>query len=305
MEALAVIEIMKRNGETLRREHLLAMPVVIGRGFDADVAFDDPFLAARHLRLDAGQVNGFTLTDLGSLNGFSIPERGNHRQEGTVAIASGETIRLGHTQIRVWRPDSTVAPELLDKNLSDVRSWIAFCFWLLVAPGSMGLLTWVEATGPGRFGAIGLAFLTWVAAVLVWSGLWWLSSRSAHRLTTFTGHGAVGASTLFITVLGLYGLNTLFFAFDFYRPGHAVWSAIVLSGCLALGVYRHLRLVSRKSKQVLLVISIAMAAAITVPLHYTFEQNDLDKNGMLDIPNQLRLPWMQFSRPFSPEDFLN
>lgn len=305
MEALAVVEVLGRNGEILRRERLAKLPASIGRGFEADLMLDDPYVAANHLRLDADEENGFTLTDLGSINGFLIPTRSNQRQEATVRIAAGETIRLGHTQIRIWHSDSPVAAEILDRNISDMRGRFAFIAWLLVAPGLMSLPTWVEATGPGRYGAIGIEFLSWVAVILVWSGLWWVASRSAHHVTTFTGHGSVGASTLIIVTVGLFTLNTVFFAFDLYPPNHDLFSAIVFATGLALGLYRHLRLVSRNSKQKLFSISLAVAVALIVPLYYTLKQNDLEKIGLMDIPGQFRLPWMRMVNGVSPEEFLN
>ena len=37
MEALAIIEVLGRNGEIRHRERLFALPAIIGRGFDADL----------------------------------------------------------------------------------------------------------------------------------------------------------------------------------------------------------------------------------------------------------------------------
>jgi len=305
MEALAVVEILGRNGEILRRERLTTLPAIVGRGYEADLMFDDPHIAASHLRLDADEENGFTLTDLGSINGFSIPTRGNQRQKATVRIEYGETIRLGHTQIRIWHSDSPVAAEILDSSTTDTRGWIPFAAWLFVALGLMSLFSWVEATGPGRYGTVSMAFLTWAAVVLIWSGLWWVASRSSHHVTTFFVHGSVGASTLVIGTLSWFTLNTIFFAFDLHQSSHEVLSGGVLGACLALGVYRHLRLVSRKTRQTLLSMSLAVAITLIVPLYYTFRQNDLDKIGLMDIPSQLRLPWLRFVNGVSPEEFLN
>lgn len=305
MATLAVIEVLGRNGQSVRRERLATLPAVIGRGFEADLALDDPYLAASHLMLDADEENGFTLTDLGSLNGFSITARGKQRQHTTVHIKAGDAIRLGHTQIRIWRADSVLAPEILDKSTSDARGWITFCIWLLLAPGLMSLLTWVDATGPGRYGAVSLEFLGWAAAVLLWSGLWWLASRSAHRVTTFSAHGTVGASTLFISVTALLAMNSVLFGFDLYQSEHGAGSAIVLGACIALGVYRHLRLISRKSRLSLFSIALAVAATLILPAHYTLQQGDLDQVGRMDIPGPLRLPWMRMVNGISPEEFLN
>lgn len=305
METLAIVEVVGRGGEILRRERIAALPAYIGRGFKMDLIFDDPYVAASHLRLDADDGGGFIVTDLGSINGFSVPTRGNQRQGTTAHIEAGEIIRLGHTQIRVWYADSPVAEEIPERDSSDKRSWLTFIAWLVVAPGLMSVDRWIEATGPGRYGTVGLEFLLWAAVVLIWSGLWWVSSRSSHRVTTFIAHGAVGASTLVITELGLFVLNTAFFAFDLYRPSHGAFTGGVLCAGVALAIYRHLRLVSRKARSLLLSVSLAVAVVLVVPVLYTLKENDLDKIGLMDIPGNLRLPWMRIADGVSPEEFLN
>ena len=305
MEALAVVEVLGRNGEILRRERLATLPAIVGRGYEADLMFDDPHIAASHLRLDADEEDGFTLTDLGSINGFSIPTRGNQRQEATVRIVAGETIRLGHTQIRIWHSDSLVAAEIMDSSATDKHGWITFVTWLFSSLGLMGLFSWVDATGPSRYGTMSITVLSWAALLLIWAGLWWMASRSSYHVTTYIAHGSVGASSLFITTLSLFTLNTVFFAFDLHQSSNELLFGIVLGASLALGVYRHLRLVSRKSKQMLLSMSLVVAIGLIVPLYYVLKENNLDKIGLMDIPSQLRLPWMRISKGVSPEEFLN
>lgn len=305
MDTLAVVEVLGRDGEILRRERFATLPAFIGRGFEADLMLDDPYVAARHLRLDIGEENDFTLTDLGSVNGFSLPTRSNQRLDVAVHIKAGETIRLGRTQIRIWRSDSPVATEILDRSTTNARSWITFAAWLVVAPGLMSLLMWVGTTGPGRYGTVSIEFFSWVAVILIWSGLWWVASRSSHHMTSYIAHGSVGASSLFITTLGLLTLNTVYFAFDLNQSSHDPFFGIVLAACLALGVYRHLRLVSRKFRLILLSMSLAGSISLIGPLYYAFRENDLDKIGLMDIPSQLRLPWMRMAKGVSPEEFLN
>ena len=86
MEALAVVEILGRNGEILRRERLFSLPAFIGRGFDADLMIDDPYIAGRHLLLNVHEENGFTLTDLGTINRFSILARSNQAPLPVVSL---------------------------------------------------------------------------------------------------------------------------------------------------------------------------------------------------------------------------
>lgn len=305
MEALAVVEVLGRDGEVLRRERLATLPAFIGRGFDADLMLDDPYVAARHLSLDVDEANEFTLTDLGSINGFSLPSRSEQDLNLSVRIKAGETIRLGRSQIRVWHPDSAVATETLDSSTTHTRNWISFATWLFMAPGLMGLLMWVETTGPGRYGTLSIEFFSWAAVLLIWSGLWWMASRSSHHPTSYIAHGTVAASSLFITTLGLFTLNTVFFAFDLDQSNRDLFSGIVLGAGLAMGVYRHLRLVSRKSRFTLLSISLVGAIGLIGPLYYAYKANDLDKIGLMGIPSQLRLPWMRVVKGVSPEDFLN
>ena len=204
----------------------------------------------------------------------------------------------------IWKIQP-VAAEILDSRTSDTRSWITFLALLFLAAGLMSLRTWVGSTGPGRYGVVSIEFLSWAALILVWTGLWWVASRSSHHVTTYIAHGTVGASTLFITTLGLLALNTVFFVFDLYPSSHELFSGIVLGACLALGVYRHLRLVSRKSRQLLLSMSLVVSIGVIAPLYYALTENDLDKIGLMDIPSQLRLPWMRMEKGLSPEEFLN
>lgn len=304
MEALAIVEVLGRHGEILHRKRFSALPATIGRGYDADLILDDPHVAAHHLRLEADEEGVFVLTDLGTHNGFSAPSQNSRSQSGTVEIAAGETVRLGHSQIRIWRPNSVVSPEVLTQDGGNLWVWVSSLFWLLAAIGLMGTFSWFGATGPSRDGTVGYWIMLTTVAVLIWSGLWWLSSRASNRTEAYLGHLSVAASMVCLVIAGQFIANTGLFAFNLHRFGLDYLSDVVLGACLAYGVYRHLRLVSRASHAVLGALSVAVVAALLIPASYISSQSDLDKIGLLDIPSTLRPPWMRIAEGISADEFL-
>ena len=304
MEALAIIEVLGRNGEIRHRERLFALPAIIGRGFDADLILDDPHVAAHHLQIDVSDDGNFVLTDQGTKNGFSIPAHHGRPQSGAVEIVAGETVRLGHSQIRVWHPNSEVSPEILTNNNWDLPGWVPALLWFIAATGSVGTFTWIGETGPNRVGNVGYWIMLTAVLLLVWSGLWWLSSHASTRAGTYLAHLSVAAGMVFLVVLGLFATNSSLFAFNLHRYDLDYVTYVVLGACLAYGVYRHLRLVSRKSRLVLGALAVIVVAALIIPARYVSNQSDLDKIGLLNVPTFLRPPWMRVAEGVSVDEFL-
>ena len=304
METLVIVEILGRSGEVLRRDHLHSLPATIGRGFDANIQLDDPHVAAHHLRLDAGENGELVLTDLETHNGFAVPSRNPQRVGKSTVINVGETIRLGHTQIRIWRPDSEVSPEVPIRKTTNARSVTSSLTWMVLALVLVGLPSWIDLTGPHRDSVISFGLMISTVGLLLWSGLWWLSSRSTQLASSYLSHLAIAASTLSIAFLGYMATNTATFSFDLYSPGLSLVSVIVVGSLVALGVYRHLRLVSRKSRIALGIISIATVTAILVPVIYSSKQDDLEKVGLLDIPTNLGPPWVRVAAGVTPDEFV-
>ena len=304
MEALAVVDVLDRHGAVIHRDRLFSMPAIIGRGFESDVLLDDPHVAAQHLRLDVVEGGSFVLTDMGTHNGFSIPARSRQPDAGTTGICAGETIRLGHSQIRIWHPNSTVSDELPIGKTAKDRRWWSSVTWMVLALCLVGSSPWIELTGPNRNGVISMTLFGTAIGLLLWSGLWWLSTRSTQIAGSYLSHLFVAANTLCLATLGFIATNTAFFAFDLYRFGVSHVAEVVAGVLIALGVYRHLRLVSRKSRMVLGIVSIVVVTAVLVPITYTSKQDDLEKVGLLNIPTTLYPPWVRIANGVTPEEFV-
>ena len=93
LAVIGVLEPAAAAGKVLSVER----PTLIGRGAEADITFDDPFLSDRHVRFD--RVEGrLVIEDLGSTNGTlvnGIPVVGRR------TLDRGDVIRVGQTIMEV------------------------------------------------------------------------------------------------------------------------------------------------------------------------------------------------------------
>ncbi len=304
MEALAVIEVLGRSGEVLHRERLFSLPAVIGRGFDVDLMIDDPHIAAHHLRLEAADSGAFVLSDMGTRNGFSIHSRSSQPQQGSIEISAGEVIRFGHSQIRIWRADSVVSPELPAGNAWKPQSVLLPALWIFAALGLAGIFAWLDATGPNRDSTVGTKVMTMAIGIFIWSSFWWISSRSSRGSSAYLAHVSVAANLVVILFLSGFAERTAIFSFDLYQYWSGHFSDALFAACVAFGVYRHLRLISRKPRRVLGALSVALTAAVFVPTSYISSHSDLDKIGQMDLPATLHPPWVRVVEGGSIEGFL-
>ena len=92
---------------------LVGERIVIGRGPDVDLAFEDGEMSAKHAVFEHSR-GGLCLTDLGSTNGTRV----NGERLVTRALAHGDRIELG----------SHVFHLLLEKQEKPPRTWVVDVF---------------------------------------------------------------------------------------------------------------------------------------------------------------------------------
>ena len=300
METLAVVEVLGRRGEVIAREKIHSLPATIGRGFDSDIILDDEFVAPRHLQLDAADDGGFRVSDLGSVNGFSVFGGASGKSPGGAVVLPGQTIRFGHSQIRIWRPDSPVAPELPVLRTA-ARSWVEFIAWFSAAIGLAAAYGWIEATGSGRDGTIAYVMMVTAVAILGWSGLWWISGRHSQKGDAFLAHAAIAGGMVCLVVLGDLLANSLAVAFGLFNAPWTAMPDFMLFAAISFSVYRHLRLVSLKHKWVLGGLASLLVAALILPMAYVNKEERREKLGAIEMPSTLKPPWVRVVGGVSPE----
>ena len=305
METLAVVEVLGRRGEVLYRERIHRFPAVVGRAFDADVIVDDEFVAAHHLRIDEAEAGNFLLTGLDVDNAFSVIGRsGDNRQGSAMTLAPGSTIRFGHSQIRLWRPDSRVPAKARAFSVSG-RSGLRATFMVILAVLVSAAESWSIATGVGRDGLVGFWIFMILLIIFGWSGVWWVCGRQSKDSTSFLAHVDIAATSVLFAFVSCYILESLVFAFGLY-----VWllispTAFTIWAALSYAVWRHLRLISRMKSWALGAIACICVSLLMVANLYIDAETKREKIGELALPPMMRPPWMQVVEGASPEAFLD
>lgn len=304
--ALAIVEIIDRRGRVQHRERVFALPAIIGRGFDSDVILVDRFVAARHCRIDADEGGGFRITDLDTRNGFSLPNRADAETTGTTAIvAPGEIVRLGHSQIRIWRPDSPVLHEVPTSKNDEYWQRVALALWFAAVLGLTGLQEWFGVTGISVGGNALLTAMLFAGSALVWSGVWWLGSRSMHSVMAYVRHATVALSSVVLFMLGLMCANTIVFAFGVFELDADQILLLAVAVALVADVFRHLRLVSRMAGSRLAVYSLVLTAALILPVGYWQTLGNQERPGELKVSGPVGPPWSRLVDGIAPDAFVD
>lgn len=254
MEPLAFVEILGRHGDVQLRHPVYRWPVCVGRGYDAEVIVDDPFVAARHLRIEPDADGRFKLTDLQSVNGISLRPSG--RCVAEVSVGPDDVVRLGRTQIRVRTPAYAVPAEQKLRATSFYRRPTAFSLAAALLLGITLWSAWVATTRADQWPLLLAPTLMLCIAVGVWISVWSLVSRTVGGRANFAAHGFVACAGLVaITVAGTL-FEYLSFGLDTHWLDYA--GGAVLAVLAAYTLYRHLRLNSRASRGKLAAIALAI-----------------------------------------------
>ena len=109
MESVSIIaEVLDKFGKVHERIKLAHFPALIGRSYDCDVILSDEFISPHHLQISLDDAGQPTLNDLGSENGTYLLPKNQAVQQ--VALGGEMLLQIGHTLIRLRRPEFPLAP---------------------------------------------------------------------------------------------------------------------------------------------------------------------------------------------------
>lgn len=236
MEEVTWIEVLSRKHDVISRQRATARIVTMGRAYDNDVVFDDPHIAAHHVRLARGDNGKWLVEDLGSINGISVDGVRHQR----VLLDDDMIVQVGQTAIRVRTSAYAVAAEL---PVERARShWPAALMALALVGVLSWLSLWLDETGePKPTDYLGILLMCAIAA-MVWAALWSMLSRVFTGTAHYSLHLLIAGIGL--VVLPLYMQVSEFAAFalswtalatDTYIAGWLVLAAVCFAHLRALG----------------------------------------------------------------------
>lgn len=298
MEALAYVEVLDRHRDVVARHPVYRSPARIGRGYDADVILDDPYVASGHVTLEPIGGGRFRLTDLDTQNGIIVEET-----KGRVAeVGPDDLVRLGHTQIRIRARGHAVAQERPVRTIELYRRPLPFFVAASVAVGLVIWSGWIMTTEEREtywmlFAVVGLIVVagTWIAA-------WSFQSHAIGRRPNFFAHGFIA----FAGIVALGASEALFeylsFALD---AGWLAYAAGIASAVIfAYMVYRHLLLNSRARRRSLAYASAGVSFAVTCVFAALSLAGDLAYEGKQRYNDVIKTPAVLLRPGITAEAFL-
>lgn len=116
------VEILSRHRDITARVRIAGPEVRIGRGYDNDVIVDDPYVAARHLRVFRDEAGQLVAEDMGSVNGTFLD--GGKSRLARIIVDGTKPIRIGQTYLRFRAINHEVERERVARpERGCCRSW--------------------------------------------------------------------------------------------------------------------------------------------------------------------------------------
>ncbi|HYG55161.1 MAG TPA: FHA domain-containing protein [Burkholderiales bacterium] len=199
------LEVLSRHDEVIARHRVELRPekegVLVGRGYDNDIVLDDPYVAARHLRIARDASGALVAEDLGSANGLFVNQ--DRRRVASVSLAGGPTLRVGRTRLRIRQAGDAVPPERIARPRA--RLWPAVTLLALVALGGEFVTMWLRETTEQKLSAYVGPLVMLCVTVAAWTSAWSVMSR------IFCGRGRFERHLLIALggVVALWALNEL------------------------------------------------------------------------------------------------
>jgi hypothetical protein len=302
MEPVMLVEVLDVHGHVQVRQRVLGAggQCRLGRSLRCDVAVDDPYLAAEHVRLTLQQDGRVLVQDLHTRNGTCVDDHPVDPQTGRL-IASGE-LTIGRTRVRVRTEEGQLPAERAFRKdlLRRHRTQLAV-MGLLLCFTFAAFLQWIWA--PGRLAqSILIAELVVVAALSLWVATWCLVSRLTAGAWQVRIHLAIAAVCVGLWMWGYWLYTVAAFALQWNWIGPF---AVLLAALVALGAaYLHLRHATHLRPVVSLLLALVVPPLLGGVWWVVDQQVDPRTVNRMDAGPQIYPPALRLSPSMDLNDYL-
>jgi len=268
MGALALIEILDRDGTVRHAQKVLSWPLRVGRSLDNDLVLDDPHVAGHHFQVDAND-DGVYLTVGDTVNGVGIGSQRLAAGERWQAAAAPSSILVGRSHLRLRLAEHTLAPEVPLRHTRVLAQRVGSIAWLVAANLLLLVFATYLASDPEPLPrALARDLMSGVALLFAWCGAWTLLSKLFTRQGHFAWHVRVLLTAAIVWQLLDGGLTLAASSLSWpWLTGH---SYVLETAVAAAALYFHLQAVEAHRP---LVTRAFAAAAFVVGLGLTLWGN--------------------------------
>lgn len=235
------IELVSRQGDVVARHRVectAGEAIHVGRGYDNHVVLDDPYVAARHLRIAPDESGALVAEDLGSANGLFVNK--DRRRTTRALLESTPTLRIGRTRLRIRQAGDAVPAERIARPR--MQLWPVVTVLALAVLGGEFLTMWLRETTEQKPSDYLGPLLAMCASIAVWAAAWAIGSRIFSGRARFERHLLIALSGL--AALWLVNEVSSYAAFAWSRREFAAYRYIPQWVLGAYILFLHLRQVN-------------------------------------------------------------
>ena len=296
-DTVLLIERIDGRGRVLQRERFVLDParpgVTIGRGVEADVVLDDPYVAPVHVRVTAGADGRFGVDDLGSANGMRI---GGERRRGSGGfVSAGDTLQVGRTTLRLRGKGESLAPELVDQ----ATSGFGLARPTLLAIGSVAAIflsmaysTWSDAPRDMADSFVRSLFMA-LPLTAGWVGMWALLTRIMQGEWRWLRHiGIVGLVWIALEIVDSL-LDVSWYAFSLPR-----WSwrdKLLMIAAFAVALRLHLHYAAHLTARQLTAVVAIVPVLLVATTYWMVDRSNQRNVNFIDAGLQIYPPAFRLS----------
>ena len=302
MGALAVLEVLDREGQARQSVVVRRWPLRVGRALDNHLVLADPHVAAHHFHIETGET-GLKLTVDETGNGVQIGRRRLHATELHEWPADAEPLELtaGRTRLRLRTATQVVPAELPLAGLATRnRRFVPTLLAGLVLLAAMLFNTYLDTDPDTQVRAYAGLLLAAVAVTAVWCGIWALLSKTFTRQARLGWHLRVFVFAGIALLLTDYVPKLL--AFSLSWPWLSNFDFIATYAVAAAALYYHLIGVEVSRPRV---VRGAAAAGVIVAVTLTmwFNVQRSERFGDELYMSHLFPPALRLARPATTERY--
>ncbi|MBS0440789.1 MAG: FHA domain-containing protein [Proteobacteria bacterium] len=302
--ALAIVELLDRDGQVRQSQRVLAWPLRIGRALDNELSLGDVHVAPHHCVIDV-DAEGLVLQALQTANGVQLGARELHAGERASLPDDGQAIELlaGRTRLRLRRPGDSLAAEVpLPASATRLRRSAPT---LLAGAGlacALAFETWLHSDPDVFARSLGSTALAMVMGAAVWIALWSLLSKLFTRQTHAGWHLKVFlfSSLAWMVASALPGL----IAFALSWPWVSDFGFVAGYAIAAAALYFHLLAVEPARPRLMRGVALA-AFVLGTGLTLWNQQQRNERLGSDLYLSSFQPPALRLARPVPAERFVD